>query len=114
MDSAIVVVVTTVVVAVGLVLAVQVLARVLAGQSFEAPWRPLATFRRATRSPSPPELAQLEAIVTDVLAGDRAALARLVQRLHAVGIAVPAGASPATVVALLEQLPSGEPGGDGR
>lgn len=50
MDSAIVVVVTTVVVAVGLVLAVQVLARVLAGQSFEAPWRPLATFRRATRS----------------------------------------------------------------
>lgn len=110
---AVVVVVATVVVALGLVLAVQVLARVLAGQSFEVPWRPLATSRRVVRSPSPPELAQLEAIVTDFLAGDRAAQARLVPRLRAVGVSVPPGASASELAAVLDRLPALGRGADG-
>ncbi|MEZ5260527.1 MAG: hypothetical protein R2755_01830 [Acidimicrobiales bacterium] len=104
MDGNVIVIGALVVAAIGLVLAAQVLARVVAGWSFEPPWRPLATSQRLARTPSPPELAQLEAIVADLLGGDPGARRRLIDRLAVVGVPLPVDASAQQVLDALQRL----------
>jgi hypothetical protein len=103
-------IVAAVAAAVAAVAAGQVLARTLHGYAIEPRWRPLRSGRR-DRSPSPPELAQLEQLVADALAGDPAAAARVAARLHACGATVGASPTPARLLAALEQLPVHPPAG---
>ncbi len=99
-----IVVVLMVLVALAAVGSVQLLARVIAAQELEPSWRLLATGGRGPRAVLPPELAQLESLVSDTLAGDPAAAARLAARLHAAGCPVATPGGPAQVVAALAGL----------
>ena len=86
---------------VGLLAALQVLARLAQRLPFEPFLRPLTAVDRSGRSPRPPELIQLEVLVADVAQGDPAAAARLAARLRSVGLDPGPAADPGGVLAAL-------------
>jgi hypothetical protein len=100
----VVIVVATVVAVLGVLGSLQVLARSARHLPFEAPIRPLAAGSRAGKASRPAELGQLETLVADALRGDRAATARLVARLAAQGVDLPADCSPAALAEALQAL----------
>jgi len=113
----VVIVVATVVAVFGVLGSLQVLARSARHLPFEAPIRPLAAGSRSGKAGRPAELGQLETLVADALRGDRAATARLVTRLAAQGVHLPADCGPAELAAALQALGRpvrGTAGGDGR
>ncbi len=92
------------IVGVGVAAALEALKRGVNRTATEPHLRPLAAGGRGPRGPRPPELVQLEAIVADVAAGDRVAMARLTARLRAIGVDPGLDPSPADLLRALATL----------
>lgn len=101
------IIVAAVLCGVGLIAALQVLARAARLLSLEPRLRSLSLGTRPSKAGRPPELLQLETLVADSLRGDRAALRRLSARLAAVGVALPPDATPQAVVDAFERVRAG-------
>jgi hypothetical protein len=103
MTSRVLILVSLVACTVGLVAAVQLLARAAGVVPLEVHLRPLRAVQRRGRSVEPPELVALQHLIRDTLSGDDAAAARLASRLQAAGVVV-TDPRPVTVRAALQDL----------
>ena len=110
----VVIVVATVVAVCGVFGSLQVLARSARHLPFEAAIRPLAAGARIAKASRPAELGQLETLVADSLRGDRAATVRLMARLAAQGVHLPADCTPSMLADALQSLGGADRGASGR